>query len=106
MDGGAAARWRRMRRAAAGPQFAGLHELVEAAFGEPVLRALAPGTSMHWLRFSRRATRPRCADLPWVVPVGNGRYRVRTAGGRTRETTGVAETVGLILALLPAGVRN
>ncbi|WP_404962160.1 DUF6193 family natural product biosynthesis protein [Streptomyces sp. 147326] len=94
-------RWRQVRASAAGPLHAPLYELVEAAFTEPRLRALSPGTSHDWLRFSRRATRPRCTDLPMVRAIGNGRYRVRTHEGRMRETTGTTETIAVILDDLP-----
>ncbi|MFE2129631.1 DUF6193 family natural product biosynthesis protein [Streptomyces amritsarensis] len=40
-----------MRISSTGP----VRELVEAAFAEPRLRALSPGASVYWLRFSRRA---------------------------------------------------
>ncbi|MFJ3723799.1 DUF6193 family natural product biosynthesis protein [Streptomyces sp. NPDC090045] len=93
--------WRQLRASAAGPLYAPLYELVEAAFTEPRLRALSPGTSHDWLRFSRRATRPRCTGLPMARAIGNGRYQVRTHEGRMHETTGTAETIALILDGLP-----
>lgn len=85
----------------AGPLYAPLYELVEAAFTEPRLRALSPGTSHDWLRFGRRATGPLCTDLPMARAIGNGRYRVRTHEGRVHETTGTTETIARILDGLP-----
>ncbi|MDX3533034.1 DUF6193 family natural product biosynthesis protein [Streptomyces sp. MB09-01] len=98
---GVPVRWRELRAAAAGPLHAPLYELVEAAFTEPRLRALSPGTSHDWLRFSRRVTAPLSTDLPMARAIGNGRYRVRTHEGRMHETTGTSETIALILDCLP-----
>ncbi|WP_405940911.1 DUF6193 family natural product biosynthesis protein [Streptomyces sp. NBC_00207] len=94
-------RWRQVRASAAGPLYAPLYELVEAAFAEPRLRALCPRTSHDWLRFSRRATAPLCTDLPMARAIGNGRHQVRTHEGRVHETTGTADTIALILDSLP-----
>ena len=88
----------------AGAQNAELRVLVEAAFDQPALRALSPGRSMYWLTFSRRAAPPLCGDLPGVMPLGNGRYRVRHADGRLLEADGATEAVAAVLAGLPADV--
>ncbi|WP_030715926.1 DUF6193 family natural product biosynthesis protein [Streptomyces sp. NRRL F-2580] len=98
-------RWRQLRTSAAAPPYASLYELVEAAFTEPRLRALSPRTSHDWLRFSRRAAAPLCADLPMVRASGNGRYRVRTPEGLLHDTTGTTETIALILDHLPGDDR-
>ncbi|MFE1291199.1 DUF6193 family natural product biosynthesis protein [Streptomyces sp. NPDC058751] len=94
-------RWRQLREAAVRRQAADWHELVEAAFEQPLLRALSPGRSMYWLTFSRRAAPPICRDLPGAMPIGNGRYRVRFTDGRLLEADGAAQAVAAILAALP-----
>ncbi|MFF3303596.1 DUF6193 family natural product biosynthesis protein [Streptomyces sp. NPDC002908] len=98
------ARWHQLRTSGAGAQNAELRALVEAAFDQPALRALSPGRSMYWLTFSRRAAPPLCRDLPGVMPLGNGRYRVRHADGRLLEADGATEAVAAVLAGLPADV--
>ncbi|MFF2853002.1 DUF6193 family natural product biosynthesis protein [Streptomyces sp. NPDC058001] len=98
---GAGVRWRRLREAAARMPDTALHALVEAAFQQERLRALSPGRSTHWLTFSRRAVPPICNDLPRVMPIGNGRYRVRFADGLLQELDSAAEAVAVILAGLP-----
>ncbi|MFE9636093.1 DUF6193 family natural product biosynthesis protein [Streptomyces sp. NPDC006463] len=94
-------RWRQLREAAVLKQDTALHELVEAAFEQPRLRVLSPGQSMYWLTFSRRAAPPICHDLPRVMSIGHGRYRVRFADGRLQEVDGAAEAVAVILDGLP-----
>ena len=94
-------RWRQLREAAVLMQDTALHELVEAAFEQPRLRVLSPGRSMCWLTFSRRAAPPICHDLPGVMPIGHGRYRVRFADGRLQEVDGAAEAVTVIVDGLP-----
>lgn len=94
-------RWHQLREAAACRPDPALYELVEAAFAQPRLRALSPGQSMYWLTFSRRAAPPICNDLPKAMPIGDGHYRVRHAGGVVREVDGAAEAVAAILAGLP-----
>ncbi|MEJ8645981.1 DUF6193 family natural product biosynthesis protein [Streptomyces sp. MS1.HAVA.3] len=64
-------------------------------------RVLSPGRSMYRLTFSRRATPPICRDLPRAMPIGNGRYRVRSADGRLQELGGAAEAVAVIVEGLP-----
>ncbi|MFD7876037.1 DUF6193 family natural product biosynthesis protein [Streptomyces sp. NPDC059766] len=95
-------RWRQLRAAAVLQQDSALHELVEAAFEQPRLRALSPGRSMYWLTFSRRAAPPICRDLPGAMSIGQGRYRVRFADGRLQEVDGAAQAVAVILDSLPS----
>ncbi|MFE2274362.1 DUF6193 family natural product biosynthesis protein [Streptomyces lavendulae] len=98
-----AVRWARLRDSVAWGADGELQALVEAAFAEPRLRALSPGTSLNCLRFSRSPVPPLCHDLPMAMPAGDGRYRVRTPDGRFREAAGTAGAVALLLALLPDG---
>ncbi|WP_327308758.1 DUF6193 family natural product biosynthesis protein [Streptomyces sp. NBC_01298] len=94
-------RWRRLRARLAVRDASGIGELVEAAFAEPRLRVLSPGTSLCWLRFGGRATAPIGFDLPLVRALRNGRYEVRTPDGRLWEATGTAEAVAMVVAALP-----
>lgn len=94
-------RWRQLREAAKDPRHTVPPELVEAAFAQPRLRALSPGRSMYWLTFSRSAEPPICRDLPRVMSVGEGRYRIRFADGRLEDANGAAEAVELVLDDLP-----
>ncbi|MFJ8014295.1 DUF6193 family natural product biosynthesis protein [Streptomyces sp. NPDC096339] len=94
-------RWFRLRRRLGVRDRSRLRELVEAAFAEPRLRALSPGTSVYWLRFSRRATPPVLGDLPLVRALQDGRYEVRMPDGRLREAASTAEAVSLVVAALP-----
>ncbi|MFG2621918.1 DUF6193 family natural product biosynthesis protein [Streptomyces sp. NPDC048507] len=99
-----AARWAELRESAAVFPRPGRHELVEAAFREPELRALCPGLSMDWLRFGRREGPPAGPGLPMVMPLGDGlRYRVRMPDGALREVTGAAGAVALVVRALPGG---
>ncbi|MFG1811562.1 DUF6193 family natural product biosynthesis protein [Streptomyces sp. NPDC049040] len=94
-------RWRRLRESAGRRQDAALHELVEAAFAQPRLRALSPGQSMHWVTFSRRAAPPICHDLPRVMAIGDGCFRVRFADGRLQDVYGATEAVAVVVGGLP-----
>ncbi|ATZ23819.1 DUF6193 family natural product biosynthesis protein [Streptomyces lavendulae] len=98
-----AVRWARLRDSVAWGPDGELQALVEAAFAEPRLRALSPGTSLSWLRFGRGPVPPPRHDLPMAMPAGDGRYRVRTPDGRVREAAGTAGAVALLLSLLPDG---
>ncbi|WP_393053676.1 DUF6193 family natural product biosynthesis protein [Streptomyces sp. LN549] len=100
------ARWRQLRESTARRQDTMLHQLVEAAYEEPLLRTLSPGRSMYWLTFSRRAAPPICHDLPRVRPMRSGGYLVAYADGRQQEVNGAVEAVALILAGLPDDVRR
>ncbi|MFF9050721.1 DUF6193 family natural product biosynthesis protein [Streptomyces erythrochromogenes] len=95
-------RWLRLRERLGVWDRSHLRELVEAAFVEPRLRALSPGTSIHWLRFSHRAAPPVFGGLPLARALGDGRYEVRTADGRLQEAANTAEAVSLLVASLPA----
>ncbi|MFZ3468053.1 DUF6193 family natural product biosynthesis protein [Streptomyces sp. 4.24] len=98
-------RWRRLREQLEVRDASRIRELVEAAFAETRLRALSPGTSVCWLRFSSRPTPPIVfADLPLARALAGGRYEVRTSDGRLREAEGTAEAVALLVAALPADV--
>ncbi|MFL6078136.1 MAG: DUF6193 family natural product biosynthesis protein [Mycobacteriales bacterium] len=94
-------RWRQLRDAAARRRDTSLHALVEAASAQPRLRVLSPGRSMYWVTFSRRAAPPLCRYLPRVMPIGDGRYRVRFADGRVQDVNGATEAVAVIVEGLP-----
>lgn len=97
-------RWRRLRERTAIRDPSRLRELVEAAFADPQLRVLSPGTSAYWLRFSHWATPPCFNGLPLVRALRNSGYEVRTAEGRLLEATDVAEAISLVIAALPADI--
>jgi hypothetical protein len=63
------------------------HELIEAAYAQPRLRALFPFTSHYTLCLSQCTRFPFTHDLPVIDPIGNGRYRVSWP---TRSPTGPA----------------
>ncbi|MGW0859772.1 DUF6193 family natural product biosynthesis protein [Streptomyces sp. NPDC002690] len=75
--------------------------LVGAAFEQPRLRALSPGSSVGRLTFSRRVTPPICTDLPSIRPLGEGRFEVRFADGRVHRADGATAAVAVALAGLP-----
>ncbi|MER7732546.1 DUF6193 family natural product biosynthesis protein [Streptomyces erythrochromogenes] len=95
-------RWLRLRERLGVRDRSHLRALAEAAFVEPRLRALSPGTGVYWLRFSRRAAPPVFDGLPLARARGDGRYEVRTADGRLQEAASTAEAVSLLVAALPA----
>ncbi|OLZ69093.1 hypothetical protein AVW11_10855 [Streptomyces amritsarensis] len=97
-------RWLRLRQRLGVRDRSNLRELVEAAFAEPRLRALSPGTSVYWLRFSRRAAPPIFGDLPLARALRDGRYEVRTSDGRLQEAASTAAAVSLLVAALPADI--
>lgn len=93
-----------MREPSVVPRRVQVRELVEAAFAEPRLRALSPGMSVYWLRFSPQAAPPVFGDLPMVRPLGDGRFEVRTSDGRLIEAEGAAGAAALLVRELPADV--
>ncbi|MCX5399116.1 DUF6193 family natural product biosynthesis protein [Streptomyces sp. NBC_00102] len=100
------ARWRMMREHAESGQSRRRHgadwkDLVEAAFAQPRLRVLSPGSSVGGLTFSRRVTPPICVDLPRTWPLGEGRFKVRFADGRVYQVDSAAAAVSAILGGLP-----
>jgi hypothetical protein len=85
------------------------HQLVEAAYAQPQLRALVPFHSHTSLNFSRCTGFPYTHDLPVITPV-DGRYRV--TWWKTRWPHGPADigevntpddAVALVVAHLPSG---
>ena len=94
-------RWRELREHAARDPRLGLQELVEAAYEQPRLRALSPGTSLLWLTFSRRAAPPISGDLPQVSQLKDGRYQVSFGHGRFEETGSAAQAIALVVDALP-----
>jgi hypothetical protein len=94
-------RWRELREHAARDPRLGLQELVEAAYEQPRLRALSPGTSLLWLTFSRRAAPPISGDLPQVSQLKDGRYQVSFCHGRFEETGSAAQAIALVVDALP-----
>lgn len=85
------------------------HELIEAAYAEPRLRALFPFHSHRSLNFSRCTGFPYTHDTPVITPA-NGRYRV--TWWKTRSPHGLADigeadnpddAVAVVVASLPHG---
>jgi uncharacterized protein DUF6193 len=85
------------------------HELIEAAYAEPRLRALFPFHSHRSLNFSRCTGFPYTHDIPVITPA-NGRYRV--TWWTTRSPRGTAkigeddnphDAVAMVVARLPNG---
>ncbi|WP_323379242.1 DUF6193 family natural product biosynthesis protein [Streptomyces durbertensis] len=76
--------------------------LAETASVEPRLRRLYPLTS-HWsLHFSTCTGFPYSWDVPFVAPLGGGRYRV--CGPSRGTVIGEAETAEQAIALVVAGL--
>ncbi len=83
------------------------HALIEAAYARPRLRMLFPYTSHEELHLSRCTRFPFTRDLPAVVPVRGGSYRVIWPGrqldiGHTRTPS---EAVDLVENHLPNDCR-
>ncbi|MFI1440510.1 DUF6193 family natural product biosynthesis protein [Streptomyces fructofermentans] len=94
-------RWRRLREAATRMNDAPFQQMVEAAFEQPRLRVLSPGRSMYCLTFSRRAAPPICDDLPRVMPVKHGGYRVWFPDGTLETVDDARQAIALIVDGLP-----
>lgn len=83
------------------------HELIEAAYAQPRLRALFPFTSHYTLCLSRCTRFPFTHDLPVIAPDRVGRYRVswptRSLGGRALigETDNPHDAAALVASHLP-----
>ncbi|MFJ3902828.1 DUF6193 family natural product biosynthesis protein [Streptomyces sp. NPDC090025] len=85
------------------------HDLIEACYAQPRLRALFPFHSHRSLTFSRCTGFPYTHDVPVVTPVA-GKYRV--TWWRTRSPQGPADigeadnprdSVAMVVARLPHG---
>ncbi|MEU4540579.1 DUF6193 family natural product biosynthesis protein [Streptosporangium sp. NPDC023825] len=100
-----AVQWRLIRQAARDSSVEGVHALVEAAHARQRLRRLLPVLS-HWsLHFSMCTGYPYTWNIPFVDPLGNGRYRV---SGPARdvdvdEVDSADAAIALVVARLPAG---
>jgi hypothetical protein len=93
------AAWQMLRDS---PELADLHPLIDAAMTDPRLRTLFPYTSLDALQLSRCTGYPYTTDLPYVKPLGEGRFRV--IGPAVRHTAADAtEAVAMLLAGLPPG---
>jgi hypothetical protein len=84
------------------------HDLVEAAYAQPSLRALFPFHSHRSLNFSRCTGYPYTHDVPVIVPRPDGTYRVtwwqdRSPHGAASigEADNPHDAVALVLAHLP-----
>ncbi|WP_160161662.1 DUF6193 family natural product biosynthesis protein [Embleya hyalina] len=84
------------------------HDLIEAAYAEPQLRALFPFHSHRSLNFSRCTGFPYTHDVPVITPA-DGKYRVtwwktRSPQGPADigETDNPRDAVALVLAHLPS----
>jgi hypothetical protein len=81
-----------------------IRPVVEAAHAEPALRQLFPFTS-HWsLHFTRCTGVPYSRDIPFIAPLGGGRYRVGdpTHGNTLGETDDPRHAISFVLDHLPA----
>ncbi|MFC9307648.1 DUF6193 family natural product biosynthesis protein [Streptomyces sp. NPDC057011] len=90
-----------------GAAFPGILPLLSAAGAEPRLRQLYPFTS-HWaLLFSCCTSYPWDIQVPFVEPLHNGRFRVRSRRPRGTvigETETADEAVALVMAHFPPEV--
>lgn len=83
------------------------HDLIEAAYAQPRLRALFPFHSHRTLNFSRCTGFPYTHDLPVIDPRPDGTYRVvwwhdrSPDGPAIGEADNPHEAVALIIAHLP-----
>lgn len=89
-----------------GSAYPGIVSLIKAAGEEPKLRQLYPFTSHFSLNFSSYTSYPWSVQAPLVVPLHDGRFRVRKP--RSSDVIGFAHTadaaVALVVDNLPAGV--
>lgn len=74
-----------------------------AASEQPRLRALRPYISMMEIRFSRSTGYPFSRDTPYVIPAGEGRYRVFAPDGTPIGIGTAEEAVAMVVAGLPPG---
>lgn len=97
------ARWR-LEREFLGGSPAGFEELFNAAYAEPKLRQLWPFTSHRSFHFSRSTGYPGFRDVPYIDPIGDGRYRVTAPDGTLIGESGHPEDlVAMVVRNLPAG---
>lgn len=67
------------------------HDLIEAAYAQPRLRALFPFHSHRTLNFSRCTGFPYTHDIPVITPCTDGAYRVTWWPDRSPEGPAIAE---------------
>jgi len=84
-----------------GDQFPELTDFVSAASVEPKLRQLFPFTSLNRFCFSRCTGYPFTHDIPRVVPLGQGQYKVIGSNGELLGRGNAAQAVTLVVAALP-----
>ncbi|MFK4041805.1 DUF6193 family natural product biosynthesis protein [Nonomuraea wenchangensis] len=83
------------------------HDLIEAAYAQPKLRALFPFHSDRTLNFSRCTGFPYTHDIPVISPTTDGNYRVTWWHDRSPDGPAIAETddphdaVAVVIAHLP-----
>ncbi|WP_371617397.1 DUF6193 family natural product biosynthesis protein [Streptomyces sp. NBC_00454] len=78
--------------------------LMEAAMADPVLRQFYPHTSHYNLHFSSTTERIYPKVAPYVMPLGDGRFRVLGANPPVDEEVDTAEeAVALVVARLAPG---
>uniref|UniRef100_UPI0040576A95 DUF6193 family natural product biosynthesis protein n=1 Tax=Candidatus Electrothrix sp. TaxID=2170559 RepID=UPI0040576A95 len=82
-------------------EFPELMAFVTAAAAEPKLRQLFPFTSLNYFCFSRCTGYPFTQGLPYVVPLGGGKYEVMTSSRKSLGCGKAADAVSLIVAALP-----
>jgi hypothetical protein len=83
-------------------------DLIEAVYAQPRLRTLFPFTSHRALLLSRCTRYPFAADLPVIVPLTTGRYKViwpsgsPYGSGEIDEVGSSADAAAIVAAHLPA----
>ncbi|MEV4255134.1 DUF6193 family natural product biosynthesis protein [Spirillospora sp. NPDC049652] len=81
------------------------HDLIEAAYARPQLRALFPFHSHRTLNFSRCTGFPYTHDIPVVSPLSDGTYRVTWArssdGPAITEVDNPYDAITAVIAHLP-----
>jgi hypothetical protein len=93
-------RWRQYRLSL-GDQFPELADFITAASAEPKLRQLFPFTSLNRFCFSRCTGYPFTCDTPYVVPLGQGQYKVIGSNGELLGRGNAAQAVALAVTALP-----
>ncbi|WP_405489958.1 DUF6193 family natural product biosynthesis protein [Streptomyces sp. NBC_00096] len=79
--------------------------VLEAAHEDPLLRQLYPYTSHCHVHFSSTTRFPYEVAVPFVIPLPDGRFRVRDRLVEIAEVATAAEAVALVVAHAPPGLR-
>lgn len=95
----------RLERLGPGAVQLGTLAVLEAAHEDPVLRQMYPYTSHAHVHFSSTTRFPYEVALPFVMPLADGRFRVRGRHAEIAEADTAAEAVAVVVAHVPAGLR-